>query len=269
MRIEIESALKRRIPVIPLLVQGAKIPEAERLPASIQDLSYRNGIVVRPDPDFHKDMDRLIAHLKQPVQGLSEPQTTLDSQSRPVSKEGSQVIATAPADMVKVPKGPFLYGDEKTRETIDHDNWIDRYPVTNEKYRAFIQAGGYEKQQYWSSEGWKWKTKNNNITSPEYWNDEEWNKPDYPVVGVSYYEAEAYATWAGKRLPTEQEWEKAARGEDGRAYPWGNEFDKEKCNSEETGLGHATPVRPSIPTGSAPMAVTIWREMSGNGVKLV
>ena len=184
-RIEIESALKRRIPVIPLLVQGAKIPEAARLPVSIQDLSFRNGIVVRPDPDFHKDMDRLIAHLKQPVQGLSEPQTKLDRQSHPVSKEMRQIVTTAPVDMVRVPKGPFLYGDEKTHEVIDHDYWIDRYPVTNERYRAFIQAGGYERQRYWSDEGWQWKTKNN-IRSPEYWDDEKWNKDDHPVVGVSY-----------------------------------------------------------------------------------
>jgi len=80
-RIEIESALKRQIPVIPVLVQGAKIPEAGRLPASMQSLSYRNGIVVRPDPDFHKDMDRLIAHLKQPVRGLSESQAEPDTQA--------------------------------------------------------------------------------------------------------------------------------------------------------------------------------------------
>ncbi len=62
-RIEIESALKRQIPVIPVLVSGASIPSADRLPASVQDLSYRNGIEVRPDPDFHRDMDRLIEYL--------------------------------------------------------------------------------------------------------------------------------------------------------------------------------------------------------------
>jgi TIR domain len=71
-RIEIESALKRKIPVIPVLVSGASIPPAERLPASIQDLSYRHGIAVRQDPDFHRDMDRLIEHLTQQIQGLKE-----------------------------------------------------------------------------------------------------------------------------------------------------------------------------------------------------
>lgn len=260
-RIEIESALKRQIPVIPVLVAGAKIPEAQRLPASIQNVSYRNGIVVRPDPDFHKDMDRLIAHLKQPVPSLRKPQSETATSAKSPSLGTTHVDPTTPVDMVKVPKGPFLYGEDKTQETIDHDYWIDKYPVTNEKYQAFIEADGYDNLRYWSSEGWQWKTEGN-IRHPEYWNDREWNKPDYPVVGVSYYEAEAYAKWAGKRLPTEQEWEKAARSEDGRQYPWGEKFDTNRCNSVESGLGHTTPVS-QYPTGVSPygcydMAGNVW-----------
>ncbi len=240
-RIEIESALTRQIPVIPVLVRGAKIPEAERLPPSMQSLSYRNGIVVRPDPDFHKDMDRLIVHLKQLVPRLSESQAEPTTQSKPVLTEQPFLPPATPVDMVKIPKGLFLYGDKKTHETIDHDYWIDKYPVTNEKYRAFIEAGGYENQRYWSSDGWQWKTKKN-VTSPKYWNDSTGNKVDHPVVGVSYYEAEAFAKWSGKRLPTEQEWEKAARGENGHQYPWGEEFDKTRCNSADSDIEHTTPV---------------------------
>ena len=71
-RIEIESALKRRIPIIPVLVSGAAIPPVDRLPASLQDLSYRHGVVVRPDPDFHRDMDRLIDHLRAQLEGKQE-----------------------------------------------------------------------------------------------------------------------------------------------------------------------------------------------------
>lgn len=141
-----------------------------------------------------------------------------------------------------VRKGPFRYGDQELRVELNYDYWIDLYPVTNEKYRAFIEAGGYDCQRNWSEDGWVWKTKNN-IAAPEYWDDADWNKADHPVVGVSYYEAEAYSKWVGKRLPTEREWEKAARGDkDGRRYPWGEHFDQYRCNSNRSSSGHTTPV---------------------------
>ncbi|MBX3303410.1 MAG: SUMF1/EgtB/PvdO family nonheme iron enzyme [Nitrospira sp.] len=259
-RIEIESALKRQIPVIPVLVREASIPPAEELPKSIQELPYRHGLPVRLGPDFHNDMNRLIAYLKQQIRGLSEAQPKPDTQAKPVQEKTKPSAPAPPGDMVKVPKGTFLYGVEKTRETIDHDYWIDQYAVTNEQYRAFIEVGGYEDQQYWSPEWWQWKMKEN-FTEPEYWNDTKRNKPNHPVV-VCYFEAEAYAKWAGKRLPSEQEWEKAARGEDGRRYPWGEEFDKNLCNCEESGIGHTTPVT-QYPNGVSPygcfdMAGNVW-----------
>jgi formylglycine-generating enzyme required for sulfatase activity len=290
-RIEIESALKRGIPVIPLLVRGASIPKADRLPESIQGLSYRNGIPIRADPDFHQDMNRLIDYLKKQIQQFNERraeqdtaiQVVRDDVKRPPPPEeilsrggqepsqssGSQAVSPrvepvspkAPTGMVLVPKGPFLYGEDRHRETIDYDYWIGMYPVTNEEFSAFVSAHGYQNQAYWSQEGWKWRTENN-IQSPEDWNDAKRNKSDHPVVGVSYYEAEAYATWVGKRLPTEQEWEKAARGTDGRMYPWGNEFDKNKCNSDEAGIGHTMPIT-QYPDGISPngcydMAGNVW-----------
>jgi formylglycine-generating enzyme required for sulfatase activity len=144
--------------------------------------------------------------------------------------------------MVLVPAGPFLYGDARKQVTFDHSYFIDIYPVTNEQYKKFIEAGGYTNREHWSEEGWRWREAEK-VTQPASWDDPEWTKPDHPVVGVSWYEAEAYAKWSGnKRLPTEQEWEKAARGTDGLVYPWGDEFDKEKCNSWESGIGGATPV---------------------------
>jgi len=171
-RIEIESALKRQIPVIPVLVGGASIPAAEQLPASIQNLFYRNGIAVRVDPDFHRDMDRLIEYLKK-----LPPSGEVISQRPAKAKQpiGAQPLILrvevppheAPFEMVKVSKGPFLYGEGRTRKMIDQAYWIDKYPVTNEKYRAFIVADGYGNRAYWSEEGWKWKTENN-IAGPGY-----------------------------------------------------------------------------------------------------
>ena len=172
--------------------------------------------------------------------------------------------------MVKVPKGPFLYGDEKTREVIDYDYWIDQYPVTNKKYAAFIKAGGYKNQQYWSEEGWKWKTERD-ISIPSSWKDAESKRADHPIVIISYYEAEAYARWAGKRLPTEREWEKAARGEDGRVYPWGDDFDKSACTSRRSVLGMLSntflgPNRQTTPVTQYPNGISPYGcyDMAGN-----
>lgn len=242
-RIELESALKRGIPVIPVLVSGATIPAATHLPLSLQDLTYRHGLSVRPDPDFHHDMDRLIEYLNEQIRQVGESSTA------------------RPAGMVKVPKGPFLYGDDNTRTVIDYDYGIGIYPVTNQEFGAFISAQGYEHPSYWSEEGWAWKAENN-INSPENWNVRTRNNTDHPVAGVSFYEAEAYAKWAGKRLPTEQEWEKGARGTDGRRYPWGDKFEKTKCNTFESGLRHTSHVR-QYPDGVSPygcydMAGNVW-----------
>ncbi|MBX3327429.1 MAG: SUMF1/EgtB/PvdO family nonheme iron enzyme [Nitrospira sp.] len=204
-----------------------------------------------PSPEFKRFLRDLEGTLGPPRPGESvsspsgmQPQEQLRSQRRPasdtqptpVSSEIKQVGAVTPVDMVMVPKGPFLYGDDNTRTVIDYDYWIDKYPVTNEKYRAFIKADGYKNQAYWSPGGWKWKT-SGAITGPGHLNElNKVDKADHPVVGVSYYEAEAYAKWAGNRLPTEQEWEKAARGKDGRKYPWGEEFDEGSCNHMSMGL---------------------------------
>ena len=120
-------------------------------------------------------------------------------------------------DMVKIPAGPFRYGEQKEQETIEQAFLLDVYPVTNSQFQRFIEAGGYDKEHYWSEDGLKWKQKET-MRAPRYWEDEKWNQSDHPVVGVSWYEAEAFATWAGRRLPTEKEWERVARGTDGRQY---------------------------------------------------
>ncbi|WKZ23538.1 MAG: formylglycine-generating enzyme family protein [Candidatus Brocadiaceae baterium WH-1] len=103
--------------------------------------------------------------------------------------------------MVFVPEGNFIMGEERKTVYVGAF-YIDKYPVTNAQYKKFIEATGAKR--------------------PLFWNDEQFNKPLQPVVGVSWNDAVAYAKWACKRLPTETEWEKAARGIDGREYPWGN-----------------------------------------------
>jgi formylglycine-generating enzyme required for sulfatase activity len=163
--------------------------------------------------------------------------------------------------MVRIPAGMFLYGPNKEEGIIDQDYFIDVFPVTNEQYEKFIEAGGYQNDTYWSEEGKKWRQVNK-ITRPKFWDNKRWNQPDHPVVGVSFYEAEACAKWASKRLPTELEWERAARGTDGRIYPWGDIFDEGKSNSRESGIGKTTKVsrypNSISPAGCYDMAGNVW-----------
>jgi formylglycine-generating enzyme required for sulfatase activity len=178
--------------------------------------------------------------------------------------------------MVFVPRGEFFMGydlfpaDRPARRVMVDDFYIDKYPVTNEQYRAFIEAGGYRAAQYWTPEGWAW-VQATHRQQPKYWADPRFNLPNYPVVGVSWYEADAYARWAGKRLPAEQEWEKAARGSkyepktkrlSGQDWAWGNEFrsDYLNCAEGEDVVGGTTPIG-IYPAGASPYGVF---DMCGN-----
>ena len=125
--------------------------------------------------------------------------------------------------MVYIPAGEFIMGnnggfpeDEKPQHTVYLDAYyIDKHEVTNKQYKKFVRSTGHRLPFHWIDGNYP----------PE--------QGDYPVVGVSFQDAQAYAKWAGKRLPTEAEWEKAARGTDGRIWPWGDEWHFRCANSQE------------------------------------
>jgi len=167
------------------------------------------------------------------------------------------------ATMVLVPGGAFIYGinhAERVRimKTLSNASlpifelefarvtrhlasyYIDRTEVTNHQYGRFIRAAGHR--------------------APAFWRDGRLNSPEQPVVGVGWSDARAYAEWAGKRLPSEEEWEKAARGTDGRIWPWGDVPAAEKYNGRGQGNLRAVNVG-SYPEGASPCGAL---DMAGN-----
>ena len=165
-------------------------------------------------------------------------------------------------DLRLVPAGEFTLGDGRSIDCPAHKVYLDaffaeKYPVTYARYAAFMAAGGYDDPHYWTSAGWRWRLRSRR-QRPSNWRDD---RPDYPVVWLFWHEAWAYAAWAGRRLLSEAEWEKAARGPDGRIYPWGDTFDAGKCNTSEGKRGGTTPVGAYSPQGDSSYGCA---DMSGN-----
>ena len=144
---------------------------------------------------------------------------------------------------------------------------IGKYPVTNSWFEEFMAAGGYENRDYWSPEGRKWLDETK-ARQPIYWDDRKQKCPNSPVVGVSWYEARAFTKWLSIErkdgheysLLTENQWQAAAAGFAGRKYPWGNVWDKNRCNNNEIKIEKTSPVG-ILRQGITPEGVT---DLSGN-----
>jgi iron(II)-dependent oxidoreductase len=170
-----------------------------------------------------------------------------------------------PGDMVFFPGGPVELGTDDRSAAYDNERprhrasltpfWIDVTPVTNGQFLEFVEGGGYQRRELWSNEGWHW-LEEADVFAPKHWDKsaDGWTTrtmdrtraldPVRPVCHVCYYEAEAYARFAGKRLPTEEEWEAAASWDPAsgakRMYPWGDEpWTPELANLDQTAFDTA------------------------------
>ena len=206
----------------------------------------------------------------------------------PVARFGLPAAAAVPrGDMVCFPGGRVEIGTEDRTAAYDNERprhqaevapfWIDRHPVTNGDFVVFIAAGGYQTREYWSEAGWRW-LQESGATAPKHWTwrDGVWMTRSmdqagpvdqrHPVCHVCWHEAEAFARFAGKRLPTETEWETAASWDPvtatKRTYPWGDEpADRTLANLDQLGFGTA-PVgaypRNVSPIGCSGMIGDVW-----------
>jgi formylglycine-generating enzyme required for sulfatase activity len=147
-------------------------------------------------------------------------------------------------EMIRIPAGEFIYGEDSRLDYLP-EFWISKTPVTNAQYFRFVRVTGHGSPQHWKGKSPKAELAN------------------HPVRFVSWHDAKAYTGWAGMNLPTEDEWEKAARGTEGRIFPWGNEWRDGYCNTIEAGIGSTTSVSQYSPQGDSPygcvdMAGNVW-----------
>jgi formylglycine-generating enzyme required for sulfatase activity len=194
-------------------------------------------------------------------------------------RKGVGLINSSPdIDWIQVTAGRFLKGSDKKRDANAADNElpqsacsdihtafaISRYPVSVVQYDCFVQADGYNEQRLWTAAGWQWRTEKK-IDGPQNY-AEVFQTLNHPRVGVSWFEATAFCNWLSDllsipiALPTENQWERAARGTEGRIYPWGDDFNPLHCNMAATGIGSTSAVG-IFPAGNAPCGAA---DMSGN-----
>ncbi len=293
-RREMESYLARvRAPALDFL---------NHAPLDSDDALLRDAYVFRLVLEHERQHQETLAYLLQmldpakksrprdaraPRPGPTDAAGIVDSHSTRADESGPRAES---ARMIVVPAGEFTMGardeaafaydnERPAHEVFVGEFKLDRLPVTNAEFAEFIDAGGYARREWWDGEGWEWRGREA-WAHPLYWSrgggatssrwrvrtmfDEREIEPDHPVTGVSWYEAEAYARFRGKRLPTEAEWEKAAAWDAAarrhNTYAWGDgEPAADLCNFDLRHWG-TTPVN-AFPAGASAAGCL---DMTGN-----
>ena len=222
----------------------------ETVDLASDDPLLRDGFVFQMVAQHEYQHDETVLQTLQLKQGddypapnaVAVPVAPAEPPSGMVEFPGGEVVIGTDSESGPASPAAGAYDNERPAHRVELEPFaIDVTPVTNAAYLEFMDDGGYEKRELWSDEGWAWKEEAA-ATSPEYWfrsdgDGGDWHtrtmdrrgpvKPDHPVCHVTFHEAEAFARWAGKRLPTEQEWETAAGWDPSsgrkRLFPWGDE----------------------------------------------
>ncbi|HXW03207.1 MAG TPA: ergothioneine biosynthesis protein EgtB [Nitrosarchaeum sp.] len=232
-------------------------PTTEQIFQYFNTISQRVNHLIESDSLNDNEVKLIITGLHHECQHqellVYDLQHLLAEQYRPIKKNEMPKSKNVEQKSVQIKGGIYMmgyngneycYDIELPEHKVYLENYsIDVFPVTNEQYLKFIEDGGYDTYKHWLSDGWE-KVKENDWKSPMYWEkiDGQWRVRDFlgaqklnpkePVCHVSYYEADAYCKWAGKRLPTEAEWEKAACWNEEKQqktiFPWGNEIPTEQ-----------------------------------------
>lgn len=255
---ELNRAKRKRIPIFPILLEG---DEPWLSVEALQYVDVRSGTL--PPPRFFMALGRV------PGLGIVSDVTPPAPPEPAPTKPASLALLPAPFDWIEIPKKGYS---------------IAKYPVTNAQFAKFIEAGGYKQQKWWTAEGWQkcqegwhydggWKPSGTPWTEPRYWQNSMWNGAEQPVVDVSWFEAVAFCLWMSDvtgeniMLPTEDQWQYAAQGDDGRTYPWGDDWDCKRCNNSvpPCDSNGTTPVtqyegkrKGDSPFGVVDMAGNVW-----------